>query len=414
MTVKTVIHNHPVYYVRSSLTLTGQIPGYSPEPISLLPKQTLDFRETNPDVVPDWRQKLRRGEFAGTSLTAHKVRCSEKYGVLETLSASTITNGWTRSALFGAAHLNWDVSPFNVTSEAVRIKALQKFLSAYQQSISLFQGGVFSAEFRETLSLITHPGKLLRRSVDRHMSSLKKIRRGQARSSYLKYLSDAWLQYVFGVKPLLADISDGAHALADIVVNRRFRQRIDGTYKDSWYDSYDTGIDGGDNYLEFDIFESYKADISYHYFGEVYLDTGCDAVHILNASGFAPVNWVPTLYEAMPWSFVIDYFTNLGDVISAFSYGTPNLLWSMSTRRVNQRRVREARNLRTSSFFDPNRLIVLLKNTGPQTVVNASSVERSVSPSLVMPLTFRIPGLESTKWINLAALIKTRDRWKYF
>lgn len=42
-----------------------------------------------------------------------------------------------------------------------------------------------------------------------------------------------------------------------------------------------------------------------------------DSARLAQILGITPENIVPALYEVLPWSWLLDYFTNTGDIINA-------------------------------------------------------------------------------------------------
>jgi hypothetical protein len=43
--------------------------------------------------------------------------------------------------------------------------------------------------------------------------------------------------------------------------------------------------------------------------------------------GFTPSEFVPTAWELMPWSFLVDYFTNIGDILTSSVTDTSSVRW---------------------------------------------------------------------------------------
>jgi len=367
-------------------------------------------RYTNPDKIPGYRDLIRRGLPASSQLDASRVRLRCNNGIILMSSVHTLNpNLLSQSGIRGSGFLLSDLTTPSFDDEPSRIKALQRFLSAYQQNISQFKGGVFFGEIKETISLITHPGRLVRTAVDDYLSVAKKARRSITGRQLTRTLSRLWLEFTFGIKPLLQDIEDASHALADISANRRLQTRIQGTSThrytvvDQVYPST-VNVAG----LAIDIMEETSVQIDYRYYGNMWLDTG-SPTQIINSLGFAPSDWLPTVWELIPYSFVIDYFANIGDLINAWSFGTSQLNWSNLTKRQKRISRRYTSNIRNT---DPSFNATFDVSNPPESVVTATHIERAVNPSLVMPLTFRIPGIGSTRWINLSALVLQQGKDK--
>lgn len=117
----------------------------------------------------------------------------------------------------------------------------------------------------------------------------------------IKLASSLWLQYTYGVKPLLSDIYGAADESLRTVINKteRFRARATETYKPR-YVSFST-IFGPQNVKV--ITGTVKRSVTY----------GVD----VRTPEFDPTRWsslnpVSIAWEVMPYSFVVDWFLNVG------------------------------------------------------------------------------------------------------
>jgi hypothetical protein len=118
---------------------------------------------------------------------------------------------------------------------------------------------------------------------------------------------------------------------------------------------------------------------------------------------------IPTAWELIPYSFVADYFANIGDMLAANAINMSSIRW------WNQCIIRESV---TTNLY----VAGIAKKPGPyerftQQIVSPGSivatsklVERSVgTASLVPTLEFRLPFCD-TQWINLSALFAQARR----
>jgi hypothetical protein len=114
-------------------------------------------------------------------------------------------------------------------------------------------------------------------------------------------------------------------------------------------------------------------------------------------------DFVPTVWELIPYSFVADYFTNIGDIISAFSYGNMNLRWSTRTQVVKAIAVNNSASPRLNDT-NPINIIEFGIDDGSSTITRRIVDRKNYNGGFVPSLRFEIPGADSSKWINLAAL----------
>lgn len=225
-------------------------------------------------------------------------------------------------------------------AEARRI--VHKRLTARRRQ---FQGGVAAIELRKTLEMVIRPAKGLRsqvaaasRRIPKLMKALK--RSGASRGSVKKALADTYLELTFGWQPLLADTRDGALALArvatkDALERQQFRAYGSQDYPDTTFfgNNYQVGYDA----TTIAVFDrewrhATKAEcIIYGRFQTRLQDSSyakSSALRLAELCGFTLADFVPSAWEAMPWSFLVDYFTNVGDVLEAFVNNVGEIAWA--------------------------------------------------------------------------------------
>jgi hypothetical protein len=136
--------------------------------------------------------------------------------------------------------------------------------------------------------------------------------------------------------------------------------------------------------------------------------------------GFDLASWAPTAWELIPYSFLIDYFSNIGDIILGWSSLGTKFSW------VNKTTVRYYEKIsmtqphpqwqKAGTDWDSG-AIEILSYAPAKVVIQKRSVSRNKYEGLLIPdLDFEIPGLGSLKWLNIAALIAARkgDRsWSF-
>lgn len=121
--------------------------------------------------------------------------------------------------------------------------------------------------------------------------------------------------------------------------------------------------------------------------------------------GLLARDFLPTVWEVIPWSFVADYFVNIGDMVSAWSYGFQDLNWACETIRDLTRDEYETRHI-----SKPPVDFYVTQNSGGgfNSVVEVKNFvrRRVVYESLVPSLEFTIPGV-GKPWLNIAALLSS-------
>lgn len=276
---------------------------------------------------PNWRQDIAKGNCATTPF----------YGVKETLSRSPAR--YHVSSTHGDFCKSWgefddqlvwrakDPSLISVSTadSAARSKIVRK-ANEYQRP---FQGGVFLAELKETLQMLKNPAAALFKAIRRHwIHASKNLRRHRPGTSHYKRVaSGLWLEAVFGMLPLFGDIESAAKAFKSLASNASKRRKLiiangsaqDRVLSDSFVSRYGS----------FDLAARYyyrdTSDVNVRYRAMLQWDASNFAK--FRYFGLTPQDILPTIWEAIPWSFLADYFLNIQEIIEGYSFGTSRLRW---------------------------------------------------------------------------------------
>jgi hypothetical protein len=130
----------------------------------------------------------------------------------------------------------------------------------------------------------------------------------------------------------------------------------------------------------------------------------------MKALGLDPVSFFPTLWELVPYSWAIDYFTNIGDLIYGASYGGCDVLWaSTGTKRFSRYNAKTGVKLNSPAPAGWH-LTQAYATVSPSEVVTEKAViSRAPYFGSYVPFPeFRVPGL-SLKWLNLGAAFLQRS-----
>lgn len=368
---------------------------------------------------PNWKKQIKKGQNATTVFngTRTTVKMEDSTAKAVYFSSPTV---WTEMTYRGVPwFLNRDPdNPLGNSNEA-RDKASVYFLQRLRETRTQTMGMVILGEAAESLRMILKPAKTLRAEIPKYFSSLAKRRRGamgkstakskavrlredKKRESQLKKIAaDTWLEFAFGWKPLMMDIQDGCKALGRLNENN-FPKRISATGKVEdvpWNGgtSEDYLTTGPNMYPRIRYHVGVNREVACHIRGATRVQNwsspGAQNADLL---GFNLESFVPSLWELIPWSFFVDYFTNIGDILSAGFTSTSSLAWTSRTYRgrsylksgaslaLNQNGV--------AASFDPGKL-----------EIEKTSVARDAGGPVVPELRFSLPG-SNTQWVNIAAL----------
>jgi len=380
-------------------------------------------RERIGDINPNFKHKINTGAGATTQLD----------GIFNSLeghrSKARISFIWTPNGTgtqyreaYGdiCVHSTSQVEYTSFTSNA-EARASSRFLSAIRSAEVKVSGPTFLGELRQTLQMLRKPATALQDSIGRYLGDVRT--RNQANRSrnykrkprqYARELSKiaagSWLEYSFGWVPLLYDINGAKEAYDDLFEIDR-HVRISGGGHDSKLIASSTVSNpltlGGAG-----IFFLRNQKIISHetirYRGGVRAQAATTAWDRAARFGFTPSEFIPTAWELLPWSFLVDYFVNIGDIINAAVVDRTNVTW------VNRSWVKKAekiqscdidRNWLKVTFVTPNTLLSVDSSPGFSRW-RKSIVNRSVgNVNAIWPtLTFSYPG-SNTRLLNCAALL---------
>jgi hypothetical protein len=303
-------------------------------------------------------------------------------------------------------------------------RALIAYLKHVRSTVSTFGGPVFLGELREAFSMIRHPAMGLRNLANSWINRVSKAKRprgpkGPVNHEWKKNLSSMWLEQAFGWQPLISDINDAFKTFRGLRDSKP-QKPVSGfgieeievpsrSYVDSVFSVYNFG-----NWMYYLVNRTSKERAFVKYSGMVNCQTYGSPVDALEPFGFTIDSWAPTAWELLPWSFLIDYFTNIGDVISAGTVSRSNLAWSRKTVVTYQMSdmVAKGQAAAIRDWFNSNvgpDYLTTCEIPDTHSNVMRRATQRLVHTPLGIPtLSFEIPGLP-TQWANMTALFASAN-----
>ncbi|DAD51999.1 maturation protein [ssRNA phage Zoerhiza.2_8] len=296
--------------------------------------------------------------------------------------------------------------------------ALASFLKKARGKLTAFNGGQFIGELRETIQAIRHPAESFRRGISDYVRVVRQRSRKVRENSpeivvraTRRMVSGTWLEFQYGWKPLVSDIEDALQAASRLAEPLGFeKQFVTNDRKGSVVRSNTNfpasqGIAVGGNIARFLYGYNLSTMVNTRYYGVVRLDLPDQTVGAASFQlGLDTYNFVPTLWELIPYSFLVDYFTNIGDIISCLTFPTAKLAWVSKTTYSERSAV--INDFQKASLVAGTRFEKWEPGTFENKVVH---VERDTyGGSLVPSLVLEVPGGRSLKWLNIAALADQR------
>lgn len=304
-------------------------------------------------AVKDWKYKTRRGISATSDyqLWGHKVLIARPG--ISSVSGRDIpppnavnpvinTYLWDESGypFIPPAYLTHLPTERNVDSDA-----LSKLLSRIRDDQTSFTGLTFLGELREAVAMIRKPGAAIRQGLDKYFKDLDKISKIRGRKSRSnknkRSTSDAiagsWLEASFGWTPLLSDAGNAAETALRILANSTRITRAQGYAEDANATVSFSPASNPGKPSSCATQQVVTTKVSCKYVAGLRHSSIADAGSLgrmIELCGFNPSEFIPTLYELTPWSFLVDYFTNLGDIISAGCTDTSSVSWLSKSNKL--------------------------------------------------------------------------------
>lgn len=167
------------------------------------------------------------------------------------------------------------------------------------------------------------------------------IKHGRGSAKRIKNLAaDSWLTYRFGISPMMKDARDAAEAVARHMLkqhkpNLRMSsdEHFSGTYSRTPINFL------GSKYIR------YTGKPQHYYEGKVSFVSGISVgglksgndYSIASSFGLGIDDVIPALYELLPYSWLLDYFTNIGDYVSdTFSSSPGTSIYAVKSVLINE------------------------------------------------------------------------------
>lgn len=381
---------------------------------------------TTGDSVPNWRRQIALGYDATTYLEGERRYRTYSPGFTYKKRVNNFNSNVEEALTYGPlvnGFIPFASDPGSLSSVEANRQALTRFNARTLEVNQTFNGGVFLGELGQTLRGIKRPAESLFRSIGSyrrearelrativrsraHLDSLSSRQRRAAVSSANRAIAGLWLEKQFHWEPLLNDIDDGAKALAELSSSSELWKIVSASASSESSvvtpNSWSLGLAGAGKATDVTVYRT-----SVRYKGAVGIQPRGTTVPTLENAGLTLRNFVPTMWELVPYSFVADYFSNIGDVINGWSSGGYNVRWCMVTSRKESTNTRlytdEPRTNDTFWKYTVQTFSAPVMISG-WTRVQRVSFKGPYTPSL----TWEIPGM-SMKWLNLAALVSARN-----
>lgn len=301
-------------------------------------------------------------------------------------------------------------------SSSALADCVARFNGKLQEEMRPVQGLVFLGEIREAIRMVKHAGKLLLTDIGNYALAARAYLRSTYRGrKAVKSLSDLWLQYAFGWTPLFSDVAAGVKILAQPRSERRLIR--------AWGESRSVFDQLAPNPLTLGTLNALECDTYYRntnvssaqqvacvdltLVGQPSNDAHAEFQNTAERWGLTARQFIPAAWELIPYSFLVDYYVNIGDIIDSAFADRRAIRWGYQTQRttaINETRWIHGRPKKNTYYC------VLTANQPGSIKVGTKRFSRGSSLLAIPPLVLGYPDFGGLKYANQAALILGRLR----
>lgn len=247
-----------------------------------------------------------------------------------------------------------DITHLSVTAGKAEAIALTQIYRKIESEQSHLAGASTLAEGVDVLRQFGKPFNALVDLTNRRLNRLALESRGLKgtiafrRVKWAQIVASTYLEYAFGLAPLIEDTRKTAEAYARWQLEAekglsQLRSKAVGRGESETASSTVTNMRAGSsNTLEFAVHTRTVTKEKVQYVcglkATPIADLGSND-RLIQLLGFEPRKWVPAIWEVVPWSFLIDYCTNVQNILEAASANVSGVTWI--SRTVTKQTTRE-------------------------------------------------------------------------
>lgn len=414
-------------YGNSSLTLSNGTHQSQSVPITVVNSDTNTFNGVD---NPRWKDEIRLGGNATTSCSGtlhfgspiqYDCRLYGEYMAVTRPFART----WQSFESIGA--MCPVVFPtFATPSNSVIADTTNRCIRDFLQKVNDAQTngnltGRSIKHFEHDIHSVFNPLSAVRGKINEYLEQITKSASKYKRGSQFLYnaIRDSYLEFEFGLKPFSEDM----RAILSDLSRRRFPvQRVSAIANTRFAGkSVSSNLTNGaipliDNFgfAQLTLNTLSVSEYGVKYTGAVRTKVNPDSGKVgwFQDNNLLPKDWLPTLYHILPYSWMVDYFTNLGDVVDSLSFIFADLTYGCKTT-VNRTYSKVDASSITAKWFDPGAnnswVTQQFDMSGGSSLWGTKSFTRSplVASDLVPQLVFHIPT-RPRQYVNMLAALLPR------
>lgn len=372
---------------------------------------TISWTDTRTGVnVPDYARKIAMLESASSDYTIRKVIVKPGTFMMNTEFYMGTPPRLVTESMSTQTYINELPAPPVDLSRSLDI-AMANFLSDAVSKQRPLMGGVVLGELKETLNMLRRPAVSLRNGLETYLKQARRILNTRRTVSHANsVLADTWLEYKLGWMPLVADIKSACDAYSAFKARPETMRAFGKATESSSSKSTTTTIAGHKpNYFYYLIFAKtiYKTETTIKGVFKVPVedDTEDSWMRLAKLSGVGtPWDIIPTVWELVPYSFIVDYFTTIGNVLNGLYAITFDWVWTSQAVKSTCVRFANARpNAAAISAIKPSGLPIAYTSAGTPSEWERFDYVRSI-PALRVPMPRIEVRMDPFRWTTLYSL----------
>jgi len=376
---------------------------------------------------PRWKDQCRLGtnattNFVGTEFSGDTDRSyweAYAHGSFYSVAAKVVYSNPQRTGggFLPYASLPSTGGPPTSVVNDVHNRCIMKFINeviAAQSSENLTGRSI--KHFKHDIHSTLHPMAGIQKKISSYLTNLEKVSYGKLKGpSLYSTITSAYLEFKFGVEPFVDDITA---IVSDMVIRDRKRNpsvSVEGTASASYNGSVTTTNFGNSFFSSFIPTQYIRKTSKYTERIKGAVRTGINddgRLGFLADNRLLPSDWLPTAFSILPYAWMVNYFTNVRDIIDAASFRFSDLVWGCATSRVINT-IEYSNVFFLNGTFGPPpagaTLVESIYTSGGNATFNYKQTSRSaLSPGQLVPsFEFRIP-MTPTPWLNMMAAFSPR------
>lgn len=341
----TVSHPRVVYRTYTRIQKFEKQPGSNSTLYGSTPYSWTDTRTGS--NLPGWRARVARNQDATTTFTGSKQKITKRYGMYS-ISYRTNVDGDVSKQFYGDIAYCDAPAIVGISTTEADNKAKAKFVKKAIEAQQSFNGAGFAAELGETLHMIGRPMTAIKNfsrsfcdtmniGINRMGNTFSKnLTRKQRIARLGDFLSQAWLTKSFGIDPFLQDMDDAVKTLAQSQIeHRKSVETLRSRSKTETFSKTGVSTHPGSPsliYSRWTTATTLTAEVVYR--GAIVRRFRSDRLPDYNEIfGLRARDIVPGIWQGIPWSWLVDYVTNVDDILTAYSFNRADLAWCNKTVR---------------------------------------------------------------------------------